>query len=117
MLDEFFDTVDGEIGSWRCVSVRKFNLLRIVLNIALCASKIFVFSFALLLICSMVASTFSILLVAVPRADATPVADAITSALSVMDLSLLILMASRRRWTCRGMEDSTSVLTLDLVET
>ena len=88
--------VVGENGICR-FSVSRFSFSSMVVNSALCASKILVVFFALLLICSIIFSTISILLVTVPSVDATPVVDAIASVLRVIDFSLLILMASRRR--------------------
>ena len=84
------------IGIFLC-SVSKLSFSSIVLNSALCASKIFVVSFALLFICSIALSILSILVVTAPRAWATPVADAMASPLRVADFSLLILIVSRRR--------------------
>ena len=77
--------------------MNRFKFSSIVVNIALCASKLFVVSFALLLTYLIVVSTFPILVVTVPSTCATPVADAIASALRVTYFLLLILIASRRR--------------------
>ena len=96
MVVDFPCTVIGE-GEICRFSVSRFSFLSIVLKSALCASKIFVVFFTLLLICLIVFSTFPILRVTVPSADTTPVADAIASVLRVIDFSLLVLMASRRR--------------------
>ena len=100
---------------FRC-SVSKLSFSSIVVNSALCASKIFVVSFALLFICSIALSILSILVVTAPRAWATPVADAMASPLRVTDFSLLILIVSRRRWTFRGILDSRRVLSFDLFD-
>ena len=107
--------VVGENGICR-FSVSRFSFSSIMVNSALCASKILVISFALLSICSIVVSILSILVVTVPRACATPIADATASALRVTDFSLLILIESRRCWTFRGMLDSRRVISLDLFD-
>ena len=97
-------------------SVSKLSFSSIVLNNALCVSKILVVSFALLFNWSMVLSILSIRKVTSPRAWATPVADAMASPLRVADFSLLSLIVSKRRWTFRGMLDSRRVLSFDLLD-
>ena len=56
---------------------------------------------------------FSILVVTVPSAEATPVAAAIASPLRFIVFLLLALTASKRRWTFAGIDGSRRVLSLE----
>ena len=93
--------------------VGRFSFSSIVVKRALCAARILVVSLAFSFICAIIFSTFSMRVVTVPSADATPFAVAMASVLKLIDFSLLILTASRRRWTFKGMVGSSRVLSVE----
>ena len=94
-------------------SVSRFSFSSIVVKRALCVARILVVSLAFSFICSIVFSKFSMRVVTVPSVDATPVVVAMASVLKLIDFSLLILTASRRHWTFKGMDDSRRVLSVE----